>query len=258
MGPGVVPYLLIIHSVLKMASVRFGAGIVDARGSISGQVFSRNANGAYIRARTAPTQPNTPAQTAQRIQFGSRSSSFATLTDAQVEAWDAAAKGELGAYTNRLGIPSQYTGAQLYNSLNGILDALGEARISDPPAVAMLPEFEAATFGIEYSAAGETYAQTGTAQIFGAADWGTLVEVGTSQSMGKLATSSVPYKLADAAIDISGSGLGARLMEAVDTYIPTPERPSVKVIFLKVRVVDQTSGQASSPLSLRVPVTFVA
>lgn len=45
-----------------MALVKFGAGIVDARGSIAGMTFSRNKSGAIIRARVKPVNPKAPRQ----------------------------------------------------------------------------------------------------------------------------------------------------------------------------------------------------
>ena len=41
-------------------TLRFGALVADARGSVGGAVISRNAGGAYMRTRTTPTNPNTP------------------------------------------------------------------------------------------------------------------------------------------------------------------------------------------------------
>lgn len=49
-----------------MALVQYGGGILDARGSIGGQVHSRNRSGNYIRARTTPVNPNTNRQSKVR------------------------------------------------------------------------------------------------------------------------------------------------------------------------------------------------
>jgi hypothetical protein len=235
-----------------MASIRFGAGIVDARGSISGQTFSRNHNGAYIRARVAPVQPDTPAQTAARAAFGSRSSSYSALTDVQAAAWVESAKGSLGAYTNRLGEAAQYTGAQLYNSLNGVLDLLGVARIAEPPVVAEIPSLLTSDLTLLYNTTSGEYDVDGSIAIAGTGSWGALIEVGTSLSSGVLATSSVTYRLMDASIDLTGADIGARLLVAVDDYIPTPERESVQAVFVKIRIVDQVSGQAGPAQTFRL------
>lgn len=116
-----------------MASIRYGAGIVDARGSISGQTFSRNANGAYIRARITGTNPGTEEQTAARSRFGSISSAWRSLTKPQADSWIDAAKTTLGAYTDRLGQPSQYTGQQLFNKLNNVRALFGNVPLNSAP-----------------------------------------------------------------------------------------------------------------------------
>jgi len=38
----------------RFVSIKFGGGVVDARGSLAGNVFSRNKSGAYMRARVTP------------------------------------------------------------------------------------------------------------------------------------------------------------------------------------------------------------
>jgi len=49
-----------------MALIKFGAAIVDARGSIAGTTFSRNKSGAYVRARVKPVNPKSVRQEAAR------------------------------------------------------------------------------------------------------------------------------------------------------------------------------------------------
>lgn len=49
-----------------MALVQFGGGILDARGSIGGQVFSKNRFGNYMRARITPVNPNSARQAVVR------------------------------------------------------------------------------------------------------------------------------------------------------------------------------------------------
>jgi hypothetical protein len=241
-----------------MASIRFGAGIVDARGSISGQTFSRNGNGSYIRARTAPVQPNTPAQTAARSAFGARSQAFAGLTQAQALGWEVAAQGELGAYTNRLGQPSQYTAPQLYNSVNGIRQAFGLAIADDVPTLASIPNAAFVDIAAEYSVGTDEYTLTGSAATQGAVPVDFLLDVGLSESTGARATSTPEYRRATAQLAEPSATLRDRLAEAVDNYIPTPNRGSTSVIFLKFTACVSDKGQAKAPQFLVVPVTEVA
>lgn len=133
-----------------MASIRYGAGIVDARGSISGQTFSRNANGAYIRARVAGTNPATQEQTQARTRFGTISSAWNSLTKPQADSWIEAAKGTLGAYTDRLGQSSQYTGQQLFNKLNNVRALFGNPPLVSAPVAEPFAQVGLASATVEY------------------------------------------------------------------------------------------------------------
>lgn len=242
-----------------MASIRFGAGIVDARGSVSGQTFSRNANGAYIRARTAPSQPRTPDQTANRQRFGAISSAYSSLAAAVAQAWVDAARGPLGQYTNRLGEVAQYTGQQLYNSVNGIRAAFGLAPASAPPPVASIPGVVVSDFEVEYDEATDTYSAEGTVSVEGGAlsQFDLLVDVALSQSSSTRATSSVSYRRMLAATGVAQATVLERLMEAVDSYVPTPERTEGGTVFLRVQPAASTGGQALAPFFLVAPITVV-
>jgi hypothetical protein len=115
-----------------MASVIFGGGVSEIRGSIAGQVFGRNANGATIRNRSTPINPRTAGQVGVRNNLAGVAAGWRDLTDAQRDGWIAAAPSF--PYTNRLGQPSQYTGQQLYNTLNMGLVSIGESVIASAPS----------------------------------------------------------------------------------------------------------------------------
>lgn len=70
--------------------IQFGAGVLDARGSIGGTTYSRNSSGAYARARVTPVNPNTSRQALIRnvVQFLAQNWS-STLTLAMRNAWAA-------------------------------------------------------------------------------------------------------------------------------------------------------------------------
>lgn len=130
-----------------MASVIFGGGVSEIRGSIAGQVFGRNANGATIRNRTTPINARTSRQVAVRNNLAGVAAGWRLLTDAQRSGWDAATPSF--PYTNRLGQPSTYTGQQLFNTLNMGLVSVGQAVIEDAPVAA-------STFGVIGSMVFET------------------------------------------------------------------------------------------------------
>lgn len=120
-----------------MATILFGNGVADVRGSINGTVFSRNANGAYARNRTTPINPQTAAQVTQRGRLTSLSSAWRELTDAQRDTWTKATRSY--PYTNRLGQTSYYTGPQLYNKLNLALLSAGLPTLSIPAVPVAFP-----------------------------------------------------------------------------------------------------------------------
>lgn len=91
--------------------------LTEARGSAGGATFSQNKAGAFIRAKVKGTNPKTAKQTAQRAQFSAITSSWKALTEGQRQSWiDAAADFP---YQDALGQTKYYSGAQLYNALNG-------------------------------------------------------------------------------------------------------------------------------------------
>jgi hypothetical protein len=235
-----------------MASIRFGGGIVDARGSIAGNTFSRNGNGAYLRARVAPVQPNSPAQTQARQLFGARSQAFAQLTEDQVKAWNDAATGTLGAYTNRLGEPSQYSGAQLFNKINGVRAAFGLDQLDDPPAVAATAPIELVDLGISYDAGGGNGVFTQDILINGSAvttaDF--LVDVAVVQSAAIDSANTPSYRRAAAVVDASGSD--TTIMNAVDSFIPTPDRVPGTVIWLRLTPANSALGQTAGVLTYKL------
>lgn len=108
--------------------VRYGGGILDARGSIGGQTHSRNRSGAYVRARTVPTNPNTPRQAAVRAIMSVVTANWNNLLSAaQRISWDlfalnVPAKNKLGETINLTGF-NQYVKSNIA-SLNASLPAI--------------------------------------------------------------------------------------------------------------------------------------
>lgn len=114
-----------------MATVSFGGGVSEIRGSVNGNTFSRNANGAIMRNRTTPINGRTARQVAVRGSLASIASGWRGLTEVQRQSWIDGAPNY--PYTNRLGQPSVYTGQQLYMKLNQSLGQIGEAPITTCP-----------------------------------------------------------------------------------------------------------------------------
>ena len=137
-----------------MAKVIFGGGISSISGSIAGQVFSRNSNGAYIRNRAVPVNPNTDKQKDQRDSFRNLSQAWRNLTDVQRASW--VAQRTNYPYQDSSGQTKLYTAQQLFMKLNMNLIAAGLATIS----TAITPE-EAPSFSVGI----DTLDQSGTQVI---------------------------------------------------------------------------------------------
>lgn len=121
-----------------MANVRFGGGVSEIRGSIAGTVFSRNASGAYAKARVKPVNPQTSLQDIIRSIMGTLTNLWSgTLTAAQRAAWELYASNV--SMLNRLGESIFLSGFNHYIRSNANLLQAGEPPVNDGPAVFSLP-----------------------------------------------------------------------------------------------------------------------
>jgi len=117
-----------------MAKVRYGSTVVEARGSISGTVFSRNAGGAYIRARIVPTDRNTELQAAAKSLFSAAVNVWTnTLTALERSAWNTYAASV--PYTDVFGESRYYSGQQRYVQcyITAVNAGLATSRVSAAP-----------------------------------------------------------------------------------------------------------------------------
>jgi hypothetical protein len=122
-----------------MASIKLSAIVSAARGKVGGNVFSANKAGAFVRTYVKPTNRNTTAQQYVRNLFGTLSSAWRNLTSDVRLQWNNMAVHY--PYMNRLGDMSTYTGQQLYNKLQGNINACANARViyQAPPALLTTP-----------------------------------------------------------------------------------------------------------------------
>lgn len=118
--------------------VKYGGGIVDARGSIAGNTFSRNHYGAYVRARTSPINPNTAAQQLVRNSVAFLAARWAdTLTLAQRTAWNL--YGSSVAMQDKMGATMYLTGYNHYIRSNTIRKMIELTIIDAGPVVFEIP-----------------------------------------------------------------------------------------------------------------------
>ena len=102
-----------------MALIQLGGGILDARGSIGGQVFSRNRFGNYIRARITPVNPASSRQNTIRASIQSLAQRWSTvLTQLQRDGWEVYAAAIVRQ--NKLGAQIKLTGFNHYIRSNSI------------------------------------------------------------------------------------------------------------------------------------------
>lgn len=110
--------------------VLYGAGVVDARGSLAGATASRNTYGSYWRSKVTPINRNTNAQQLVRQELATMAQAWAGLTDAQRLSWNEISGS--WSTTNIFGNSQKWTGFNFFGHLNRYLQAIGEAQITDP------------------------------------------------------------------------------------------------------------------------------
>lgn len=121
-----------------MALVQFGGGVLDMRGSIGGQVFSRNRFGNYIRSRITPVNPQSSRQNKIRNVIQSLAQYWSnTLTQAERDEWEVYAAAIVRV--NKLGAQIKLTGFNHFIRSNSIRSQLDESIIESGPVVLTLP-----------------------------------------------------------------------------------------------------------------------
>jgi hypothetical protein len=91
----------------------------EIRGKIGGKVYSRNASGAFVRKYVKPTNANTGKQQSVRNSFGSLSSAYRTLSDANRATYES--MRQFYKRQDSIGNTVTPTASQLFNRLNGVL-----------------------------------------------------------------------------------------------------------------------------------------
>lgn len=118
--------------------VKFGGGILDARGSIGGNTYSRNRYGAYVRARVTPVNPQSSRQSAVRALMADVSQAwFASLTLANRDAWGQYASNV--PEKNKLGETIFFSGFNQYVASNMAAQNGGLPAIAAGPTIYTKP-----------------------------------------------------------------------------------------------------------------------
>jgi len=137
-----------------MALVKFGPGIVDARGSVAGTTFSRNRFGGYTRARVKPVNPKSPRQVAIHtiMMFLAEQWRESPMTDVIRTAWQTYASSV--NWKNKLGESVTLTGFNMFMQCNAARITAGGALITAAPTVLGLPPGDPA-FAVSGSASSQ-------------------------------------------------------------------------------------------------------
>lgn len=114
-----------------MALMTPGPLVGQVSGRIGGSVFSHNRGGAYIRNGAIPTKVVNPFTEQVRGNMSVCSRAWATLTDANREAWREYCVEN--PVVNRLGQTKTLSGHMAYNKLNSRIILAGGTSIDIPP-----------------------------------------------------------------------------------------------------------------------------
>jgi len=165
-----------------MALIKFGGGVLDARGSIGGNVFSRNRYGNYMRARTAPVNPQTQRQSAIRAIMAEVSARwFNVLTEENRGSWNDFAANHPS--TNKLGEVISLSGFNQFVRSNVAAKTAGLDYINAGPVTFIKPG-EDTLFAVEISAASQEVSITFDDSLAWLNESGAamIVQVGAPQS----------------------------------------------------------------------------
>lgn len=236
-----------------MAKILTGGGVSAIRGSIAGQTFSVNANGAYVRNRGTISNRNTPLQQVARAILASVAMAWRSLTDSQRLTWITLAMEY--TYTDSLGISSKLTGFQLFQKFNQSLQQVGRSMITVAPTLVTLETIEFSAGNIDISA--QTLGLTATFLPSESVNVPTgcvmLVEATNEVSAGVYRPKRPQFRQ----ITILNEGEDVTAGFSIANYTTVfGSMPAVGGnVFVRLTLVSKTSGERTSPVFSPVSVT---
>lgn len=142
-----------------MAKIKYSALVSSMSGKLNGSVLTKNKSGYAIRNKTTPINRRTSYQTQLRANFAANAKLWATLTESQINAWNAAAVQV--SRTNIFGDKIQNSGFNLFMECNRNLFTAGQTGITDVPADFSVEGGSLVSVDID-SATGGTFTITGS------------------------------------------------------------------------------------------------
>jgi hypothetical protein len=228
-----------------MASIKLGNIVVDMRGKINGNVYSKNKGGAYSRVRVKPSNPRSSFQSAVRASFTTNSQAWRALTDAQRQSWIQGVTNFVRK--NRVGDAHNLSGNSLYQSLNKNLSDVGIAPISTCPAPADVTPVAVST------AVAANGAQTLVITLGGAVPTGTSIKVFVSETV-SAGVSSIGTKLRQLTSFPAAHAAALTLTTPYLARFGTIGAVGSK-IFYKIVPVNAVTGQAGAAISGTIVIT---
>lgn len=120
--------------------IKFSALVSDMRGKLNGSVASRNRGGSYLRNKTTPVNPQTPAQQVIRSIFGAISSQWRSLAEPVRESYRQGA--DQFPYIDIFGDSRHLSGSQLFQRVNmNIVKLEGDIKTTAFTAPSAFPAF---------------------------------------------------------------------------------------------------------------------
>ena len=228
-----------------MASIKMGNIVVDMRGKISGNVYSKNKGGAYSRVRVVPTNPNSSYQAAVRANFTTNSQAWRGLTEAERTSWRQA----VGNFPriNRVGDAHNLSGNALYQSLNKNLDDVDLGPISSAPAPASVTAVAVST------AVADTTLQTLVITLSAVVPANTSLKIFATDTL-SAGVESPGTKLRQ--IQAAGNGDAAALSLTTNYLAKYGAIGAAgSKIFYKIVPVNETTGQLGAEISDSIIIT---
>lgn len=116
-----------------MATIKFGALVVGARGTIGGVTYSASKSGPYARSWSRGSNPRTTKQQTNRARVSNQPAFWRALTSTQRTAWNTWAALPAQQLTNALGETYFISGYSWFVTINVRLARAGFAHRTDPP-----------------------------------------------------------------------------------------------------------------------------
>jgi len=113
-----------------MGKIQVGSLVGEVRRKVGNLIYSRNQGGAYTKAYAVPTNPNTTFQQDARFRFFTVQNLWGSITEAQRQAWIAAAPD--WPIMDNIGNMIVLSGYDLFMRLNLNLSIIGAATIDTP------------------------------------------------------------------------------------------------------------------------------